>query len=440
MKKQSIIYLIVLILVFFSQSLCYEYNITKVSDWKSFNATSEDYKIAVSPVVAQSNSLTLQLPDSKIVALVHGIKSKGSSQLIQQIAILDFEGSVLYSAINENVSGRSSAALSLTNVENEFIYVYTENAQIYFTFYDEKLNYKRGAQNKKLTTVGTYSQFYYPIISMGKDIMYITLMAQNQQSQCIQVYVLDLSDTSTYTISKTHSYTGYYNIKPFGYTIQAYNDNSAIAHFYAVNNQNQDILVQLQYKTPGILRQNYPKEIKKTIPVETQYANWNWNSVLHQDNETSTFITSNNSDQELMLYTFGKDGDEICYEIIDISGYYGFNYYYGIHGNKGWIYLQDTTNQQGYFALFDPEICTLNLKKMTGTSIYQGSAGSFVDFQGEKILVFEYGNLVDVGKQKNVQGKIYRAGFLEVDEDVWARLLGFQVFVGFLLVFSLVFW
>lgn len=37
-------------------------------------------------------------------------------------------GSVLYSATNENVSARSSAALSLTNVENEFIYVYTENA------------------------------------------------------------------------------------------------------------------------------------------------------------------------------------------------------------------------------------------------------------------------------------------------------------------------
>ncbi|KRX00560.1 hypothetical protein PPERSA_04581 [Pseudocohnilembus persalinus] len=376
MKQTEILCLTVLVFALFSQSFCLKnFQINEISEWKSTNTTNEKYKINRASYGYLHNSRTLQLTDSKIVALLFGNRCTGQSPVHKQLAILNSDGSVLDSIIFKDALSRQSSNLSPTN----------------------------------LGTVGLYTQFEYPVISMGKDFMYIILLASESSNLCIQVYVLDLSDTSTYTIIKTHSYPEYNEVYWGGYTIQAYSDDTATAHFFTQNSQKESLYVQLQYDSSGELKSDYPKQIIKNAEFAIGF-HWTINSILHEDKETSTFIKMDKDYTKLIIYTYQKDGNEICLEKIDINGYYNLNYYYGIHGNKGWIYLQNSLVQQGYFALFDPQTCQLSTTGSMQTSIHQGMAGSFYDIENEKILILEIGNQLDTENQDNMQSNIYQIG------------------------------
>lgn len=76
-----------------------------------------------------------------------------------------------------------------------------------------------------------------------------------------------------------------------------------------------------------------------------------------------------------MIYTFNKDGEQICAKINDITGYNNQWYYYGIIGNKGWIYIADYLTLKGNFGFFDPNNCTLDLDSFVTSGLYVGIAG-----------------------------------------------------------------
>ncbi|KRX06556.1 hypothetical protein PPERSA_10414 [Pseudocohnilembus persalinus] len=439
MRNNSLQILLVAILFVTLNNFCQcyiKYDVNKVSEWKSNDITdSENFKVQNTYSNQNwQNSQSLKLSDSKIVMTIFGQReSKSKNILDQQLAVFDNKGNIVQSLVFENVK-KYQTALSLTNVKGEFLFVYSDNVQIYMTFYDEELQVKRGSQNQQLVAYDSEKDNVQPIISVGKDLIYIQFMVIKDKNLILQVYVLDLSDQSKYTIQKTHTYSNYKIEYIYANSIQAYNDNTAIVHYFAKNDKDEDTLVQLKYDSKGSLKSGYPKELDIDLNLETEEVYWRWYSILHEDQKTSTFLASNNND-DLMIYTFGKDGKQICQNIYDLKDYLNYNYYYDIHGDQGWLYLQDKVNKEGHFTLFDPKNCSVNLKKLSGTEIFLGLAGSFLDQKNREILMIELGSLKDSTKQESYQGMMYKIGKFENkkdDDDNQAVIVGVQ-FLGFII-------
>ncbi|KRX09836.1 hypothetical protein PPERSA_02708 [Pseudocohnilembus persalinus] len=255
-----------------------------------------------------------------------------------------------------------------------------------------------------------------PIISFGKNLLYVILY----QIESLQLYnkmiVLDFSDKSSISIKQTHSYKDYELELFHSNSIQAYSDDTGIAHFYGQNKSKQDVMVQVLFNSKGEKKSGYPKEYQPPLTLNAQQYYWPWRSILHQDKETATFLANDNNNN-LLINTFSKNGDEICSELIDITGYESKNNYYGIFGDFAWFYLQDSKNQEGHFLLFDPEICSMDLSSIgPGTGLTDGMAGGFMDYDNEKIFIVEFGNLLKNSAQKIIQSNLYQIGSLKLDE------------------------
>ncbi|KRW98148.1 hypothetical protein PPERSA_09088 [Pseudocohnilembus persalinus] len=144
----------------------------------------------------------------------------------------------------------------------------------------------------------------------------------------------------------------------------------------------------------------------------------------------------------LQIYTYLKNGDQICYKTNDITGYNGENYYYDTIGDQGWAYFKDETNDECHFVFFDPTKCTMDWEQMSVTGMKQGMAESFLNYDNEKILMFEFGNFVDSDDQGSIQISFYEIGSIEQndkdDYDENAFVIGFRITALILFAFILI--
>ncbi|KRW98150.1 hypothetical protein PPERSA_09090 [Pseudocohnilembus persalinus] len=98
----------------------------------------------------------------------------------------------------------------------------------------------------------------------------------------------------------------------------------------------------------------------------------------------------------------------------------------------GCAYLKDETNDEGHFVFFDPTKCTMDLEDLgDGTGMKQGMAGSFLDYDDKKILMFEFGNYVVSNDQGSIQISFYEIVSIKQndkddDDDENAFFIGFR--------------
>ncbi|KRW98147.1 hypothetical protein PPERSA_09087 [Pseudocohnilembus persalinus] len=77
-----------------------------------------------------------------------------------------------------------------------------------------------------------------------------------------------------------------------------------------------------------------------------------------------------------------------------------------------------------------------------GTGIKEGMTGSFLDYDNEKILMFEFGNLLDSSNQETIQANLYQIGSIKLndkdDDEGNAFIIGFKtiavIFVALVLL------
>ncbi|KRW98146.1 hypothetical protein PPERSA_09086 [Pseudocohnilembus persalinus] len=351
-----------------------------------------------------SNQQVLQINEDKIAITVYGAEL-GGSQGQQQLAVVDNEGTLVASQLFPSAQGFGSTLLSKSNVEGEFIYINSQSSGIYISIYDENLFIKRGIEQVQLETDIDNSLIKFPNISVGGDLMYI--IAQNYKYKGVKVYVIDLSDTSTLSVLNIYSYPITNQILQYAYSIQAFSDGSAIAHYYDVNENSENVFTQIKFDSKGKLVDGYPKDVKVSISFQENRV-WNWYSKLHEDQKTATFL-ANDKKSNLIIYTFGKDGNKICSEVIDVSGYQHFNYYYEVYDKEGLLYLNQ--GNEGYFVKFNPNKCTLDMNNISdGTGLYKGVAGSFLEYDSNIMYMLEFGNTKNDHLQVTYHANLYQIG------------------------------
>ncbi|KRX09867.1 hypothetical protein PPERSA_03929 [Pseudocohnilembus persalinus] len=428
MSKLTLISLTFILCTLFSQVLCDDYKIKSVDDWDSSDiSTLEDLGLLYL-YHKPANCQSLQISDTKIVTLVQGLKAgQNAITNTEQLTVNNLDGS-LHKKIDSTPN--YYYILGKTNVEGEFVtFNVNSNDKIEMNFYNEDLEITRNIENEVLPDSGNFDGFYEISSSVGNDLLYLVVNAYNNVSQKENylVYVLDLSDTSTYTLKYTDEYTDYVVDYYYALSVQAYSDDTANIHFWANNDNGEQTFVQLQYDSKGKLKSGYPKELDDPIDLDTDEF-WKPITQLHSDEKTATFLLSDTDN--LLIYTFEKNGDKVCSKTIDISDYNNMSNFYGIHGDQGWLYLQDDDDQQGNFFNFDPENCSLDLDDTIKTDIYSGVAGSFVI--KEKIRILEIGNEVDTNNQNYVNYQIHTIGSYNDDDDNGDNgvILGFQVIIA----------
>ncbi|KRW98152.1 hypothetical protein PPERSA_09092 [Pseudocohnilembus persalinus] len=427
--KISLLTIFLLIAFLLNQTLCNaNHNINDVKKWKKTNITDEDnFDVSFLHYIQEySNSISIQLTDSKIVVVIYGFDNYPTDvdTFNMQIAIFDNDGNILKSKTYENKPDIQFVDLSLTNVEGEFVFMYTDDGTTYMTFYDQNLEVKRGLSEEG---------HIYPQISLGNDLLYVVIFSFYESLHNI-VIVLDLSDISTYSKLKTYTYSDYTIFFGRAYSIQAFSDDTAILYFQGINNEDQTKLVQVMYNSKGEEKSGYPKEIETFMDLDQQEFYQTWRSYLLEDKKTATFLAGDNKNS-LSINTYSKDGDEVCSKIIDITGYDAEYFSYGIIGNAGWAYLKDTDNYEGHFILFNPKKCSMDMKTISdGTDIIIGIAGSLLDYENKKIYMFEFGNWYDFSVQKCVQAQLYQIGSVQFYDKDSAFVLEFKAVLVFLIV------
>ncbi|KRX04455.1 hypothetical protein PPERSA_00224 [Pseudocohnilembus persalinus] len=241
-------------------------------------------------------------------------------------------------------------------------------------------------------------------------------------------------------VKKTYLYTDYELVYDSAYSIQAYSDDNAILYFQGTNNNDQTKLIQVLYNSKGEEVSGYPKELNIFLDLIKHNQNHPWRSFLHNLGETATLLVTD-TQESLSIYTYSKDGNKICSKTINIDSYNSRNYYYGIIGDQGWAYLQDSYNE-GHFILFDPIQCSINLNNIgDSTQLSNGIVGSFVDQEYEKILMFEFGNQIDSFDQVSIKGNLYEIQPYELndkDDEKAAFIIGLQTIIFILFLLALI--
>ncbi|KRW98151.1 hypothetical protein PPERSA_09091 [Pseudocohnilembus persalinus] len=451
MKLNISLFSVLLFVYLLNQGICsYTYKINDVSTWEPINI-SDKSNYGINYMLkdqGEANQLSLQLTESKIVFVTYGYDSYPDDEdtVNMQIAIFDNKGKILKSVTFDGIILIEHIALSLTNVMGEFIIIYNDKDHTYYTFYDQNLDVTRNIQNEKLISV---SNNYYSNISFGKNLMYVALF-RYELIKFNQVIVLDLSDITTCSTLQTHNYFSHAPEFVRAYTIQAYNDDSAIFHFYARNHKGENKLFQVQYDSKGQQKSEYPIEQKAPISL-TQSFYYPWRSFLLENKNITTFLANDNSNT-LLVYTFGKDGNKICSELIDITGYNSQSYLYGILGDQGWIYIDNQQQNEGHFLIFNPKKCQMDFKNIgEGTGLKEGMAGSFMDYDNEEILMLEFGNSIDSSNklrflsdssQKSLQANLYVIGSVKYekgdDQSDDANNLRFNLWIAVILGFYMI--
>ncbi|KRX03270.1 hypothetical protein PPERSA_03385 [Pseudocohnilembus persalinus] len=419
MRKLNFTFL-ALIFILFTLSTCLrQFDIENVQNWDKSDVTQKEnieLKNIINDQFSYYNSEILQITSDKVVTMLVGEKKDTENKYIYELAVYDSKGIKNTSKIFDDVQKYYLSSLSLTNVRGEFVHIVNKFFGIYITMYDENLQVTRNVDDQLLEGFDDFFGFYEPIVSVGKNLMYISMTVQDYLGPYYKrVYVLDLSDRQSLKLIEKYTYFDYPDNYFFANSIQAFNDGSAILHFYNMDKDGESILVQVRYDSEGKEMPNYPKELNSPLSnLQEFFIHWPWHSHLHEDGEIATFL-ANDLNNNLMIYTYNMDGENICAKLNDITGYHNQWYYYGIIGNQGWIYLADSLNLEGHFGLFDANQCILNTENLVNTGIFNGVAGSLIEGENQQVCIFEFGN--SDGEQESYQVMLYRIGSFEGEEE-----------------------
>ncbi|KRX03271.1 hypothetical protein PPERSA_03386 [Pseudocohnilembus persalinus] len=434
MRQINIIFLAVIFIIFSSTNSIRQFDLKDIPTLdKNIFSQNEDNEIRNIPYdqFIFENSETLQITQQKIVAMLTGLKKDSQYRYIQQFVVYNSEGKQTASKIFKDAEKQTSSTLSLTNIRGEFVHIVNRFFGIYITMYDENLNVTRNVENQLLEGFEDFYGFHNPIISVGKNLMYIAINLEDYEGIYYKrVYVLDLSEKSALKLIQIYTYDDQPDYYLFAHSIQAFKDGSSIMHYYNANNNGYTSLVQIKYDQNGDEVLGYPKEINLPINVYYEYdqgyyydyeVSQHWYTYLNEDGKTATFLASDQYEQ-LLIYTFNKDGETICSKINYIYDFDLYSYYYGILGNQGWIYFLEYYYGQGYLGFFNSNECSLNYSSFVITNNYGGLAGSLIDGENKQVLIYLFGNsqatyYYDEQIQNTYQVLLYNIGSYEGEED-----------------------
>ncbi|KRX09960.1 Insulin-like growth factor binding protein, N-terminal [Pseudocohnilembus persalinus] len=308
---------------------------------------------------------SLNINQMLYVNLIRDSNQNGGQILIQ---ILNEFGDEQYNSILP-VENYHKCSLTNTNVEGEFFFAYTSNLKLFFGFLDQTCSYTRGLSTPIQPSYFENNDFQNLLAKAGKDYIYVAIQQQSQQY--LYLMILDVSDTSTYSIKKFMK-MGTTNFRENLFSIQAFSDDFAVIFTKNDNNKLQKITIQPDGEYL------YDKPQNEGIFLDLIYnSNYIQNKAIQIENTNKYCIVTGDQYYDVLnIYTFQYNGNgeikEIClqshkdqFENMGIYFYYGLQFgvispdYMWIKGdnsNLGYITVIFFANPQNQNC---PQYCNL---------------------------------------------------------------------------------